>query len=192
LQPFIPAHLRHGAIAGHADDPYHFNSIGWTGRPQGGGPQGGSLLVLAHNWGDSFALELGCLLDARGPKPVGLTAVHEALGRAAHDVACIDDTLFVLDGAGGRLIARGATERRSALPRHPSPVFARGLAITDTDVLVTYGFWSSEAFNRIRTPTRLCVLDRGTLTPVLDADLGTHGNSTDVRVTSEADHCDAG
>jgi hypothetical protein len=36
------------------------------------------------------------------------------------------------------------------------------------------------------------VLDRASLTPVGDFDLGDHGNSSDVRVISEPDFCDIG
>jgi hypothetical protein len=187
LAAFVPAHLRHGPVAGHEDDLYHFNSIGWSGDQNGG-----RLWILAHNWGDSFALEFAAVIDELGPALIALVATHEALGRAAHDIAGIEETLLVLDSAGGRLIARGAADIRVDLPRHSSPIFARGLAVTASHILVSYGFWSSEKFARVRSPTRLCVLDRASLTPVGDFDLGDHGNSSDVRVISEPDFCDIG
>jgi len=187
LAAFVPAHLRHGPVAGHEDDLYHFNSIGWSGEGNGG-----RLLILAHNWGDSFALEFAAVLDEQGPALVELIAVHEKLGRAAHDIARIDETLFVLDSAGGQLIARGATDIRVDLPRQSSPTFARGLAVTASHILVSYGFWSSEKFARIRSPTRLCVINRAGLTPIGDFDLGDHGNSSDITVISEPDFCDVG
>jgi hypothetical protein len=181
LLPFVPPELRHPADPFHPEDPYHFNSLSWDDRDGAL-----TLLVLAHNWSHgSFALELACAMDADGPRPLHLLAAHAGLGRAAHDVLRADGTLHVLDSESGRLILRDAQATRLIdLPRHATASFARGLAVTDTHILVTYGFWSSEQFRRIRTPSRLCILDRTTLRVILDADLGTYGNTCEIMLNS--------
>ncbi|HTR18245.1 MAG TPA: hypothetical protein VMI52_14610 [Acetobacteraceae bacterium] len=177
LLPLVPEPLRCPVSPAHPTDPHHFNSLGVDGE---------SLLVLAHNWErGSFALELD-----HAAAPARLVAVHQGLGRASHDVARIDGTLHVLDSEGGRLLLRGASERAVTLPRLSSPGFARGLAITARHVLITYGFWSAERFGRVRTPTRLCVLDRATWAIVADMELGLFGNPTAIRVVSEPDLAD--
>lgn len=177
LSPLVPEELRHPAPPEHPADPYHFNSLG---------TDGGSLLVLAHNWQHgSFALEL-----EHGAAADRLVGVHRGLGRAAHDIVRVDGTLHVLDSEGGTLLLRGATERDVGLPRHYSPSFARGLAVLERYVLVSYGFWSADRFDRARTPTRLCALDRATWATVADMEVGQFGNPTAIRVISEPDLAD--
>jgi hypothetical protein len=149
-------------------DQYHFNSISSTP---------GRLFVLAHNWGEgSFALEL--LFDPQpGQLPVpSLRSIHRGLGHASHDIVFDEETLFVLDGEGGALIARGHPAGQAKLPDKETRPFPRGLIVMSDKLIVGYGSWSAEHGERAASSTRLCVYDRGSLDLRLDFDLGPFGN----------------
>jgi hypothetical protein len=180
LAPFIPDHLRHDG-GRHPEDPYHFNAIALTGA---------RLVVLAHNWDrGSFALDFHLRLGP--PVSLDLAAVHEALGFASHDVVLADGKLHVLDGEGGRLIARGGANQAHDIGNRHGPPFPRGLSITREHILIGYGSWSAEPFTRLRSQTRLCLLRRDNWAMVMDGEIGPHGNPTDILVLSHPDESDS-
>ena len=180
LAAFVPDALRHDGGA-HPDDPYHFNSITTNGA---------RLLVLAHNWErGSFALDFHLRLDR--PVSLELAAVHENLGVASHDIVPADGRLHVLDGQGGRLLARGPSDDTHDIGPLHGAAFPRGLSITRAHILFGYGSWSAEPFTRLRSPTRLRILNRATWEVLMDGELGPHGNPTDLLVLSEPDESDA-
>jgi hypothetical protein len=180
LAPHIPAHLRHHGGA-HPDDPYHFNSL-WT--------NGARLLVLAHNW-DRGSFILDFHLSLGPPISINLIGVHERLGHASHDVVAADGRLMVLDGQGGQVIGHGTDPLLHDIePLHGAP-FPRGLSITRDHIAIGYGSWTAEPFTRLRSPSRLRILDRATWEIIMDGEIGLHGNPTDVLALSDADVSDA-
>jgi len=165
LQSVLPPDLRR---TDRPTDPYHFNSISFARS---------RLFVLAHNWQEgSFALEL--LLDPAAEQVPALTlrAIHRDLGHASHDIVFDDGTLFVLDGEGGAVIARGHPAGRASLPDRETKPYPRGLVVMPDKLIVGYGSWSAEHGERAASPTRLCVLDRDSLDVRLELDLGPFGN----------------
>jgi len=177
LQSVLPPDLRR---TDRPADPYHFNSISSAG---------GRLLVLAHNWQEgSFALELHC--DAalgQLPVPV-LHTIHRNLGHASHDIVFDRGTLFVLDGEGGALIARGHSAGRAQLSEQGTKPYPRGLIVMADRLVVGYGSWSAEHADRATSPTRLCVLDRESLELRLDLELGPFGNPCALSLLETAAH----
>ena len=182
LTPLVPAHLQHEAPERRPSDHYHFNSLTFRGN---------RAFVLAHNWDyGSFALELEMEWKSQGPGRVQLIAVHQALGREAHDVVHDRDTLHVLDSAHGVLILRSRSEHRLALSRVAATTFARGMALSRDYILVCYGIWSAEKSGRARTESRVCVIDRTTKETILDAAFGNWGNPCDILLLSTRDLSD--
>jgi hypothetical protein len=182
LARHVPLHLRHGGPQGHESDDYHFNSIYFTKT---------RAFVLAHNWNrESFAMEFFYSIDSDGPCYFRLAAVYEQLGSGAHDVIHDDNILYVSDSQGGRLIARGATERSFGLLNDTGRPFPRGLSLTTKHLLVCYGHWSKERADRSNSNTRLCILHRRSLLPAMDVEIGPYGNSCDILVISEKDLSD--
>jgi hypothetical protein len=165
LQSVLPPELRR---SDRPADPYHFNSISFASR---------RLYVLAHNWLEgSFALELVFDPEPGQPPVLALHAIHRALGHASHDVVSDRGTLFVLDGEGAALIARGHPAGRAALPGGESKPYPRGLIVLPDRLIVGCGTWSAERAERAKSPTRLCVLDRQSLELRQEVELGPFGN----------------
>ena len=185
LLPFVPRHLQHEANLRWSNDPYHFNSLSFASS---------SLLVLANNWHyGSFALELAWEIDEHGPLVSELRAVHEGLGQSSHDIVRVGDTLYVLDSGGAQLIVREANATTMIpLPPQTYATFPRGLAVTNEHLLIGYGSQALVRWARSSGPTRLCVLDRGSLAVVMDIEVGLFGDTKEVLVVSEVDHSDLG
>jgi hypothetical protein len=165
LQSVLPPDLRR---TDRPADQYHFNSISFTA---------GRLFVLAHNWAEgSFALELP-FDPAPGRLPIlSLQSIHRGLGHASHDIVFDRGTLFVLDGEGGALIARGHPVGRASIPGEETKPYPRGLIVMPDKLIVGYGSWSAERGERAASPTRLCVFERESLDLRLELDLGPFGN----------------
>ncbi len=149
-------------------DQYHFNSISSAGD---------RLYVLAHNWTEgSFALEFQFHSAPGQPPSLSLLSIHRGLGQASHDIVFDGGTLFVLDGEGGALIARGHPAGRTSLPNQEAKPYPRGLVVMPDNLIVGYGSWSAERSDRGASPTKLCVFDRHSLAMRLALDLGPFGN----------------
>jgi hypothetical protein len=149
------------------------------------------MMILAHNWDrPSFALDFSFSLGPSGPENIELMFVHRGLGRAAHEIVWHSGVLHVLDSDGGKLLLRGAIEGEFQIGQSGDRPFPRGLSVTRDYVLIGYGSWSQEGFARADTPTRLLVLRRATLEPLIDTEIGMFGNSSDLLVTSEMDFSD--
>jgi len=178
----VPFYMRHDGPERHELDCYHFNSIFFYED---------RIFLLAHNWDHgSFAMECRYSIDKRGPHDLRLIKVYEGLGFEAHDIALYDGTLYVLDSRNGMIIARERSERRVSLPNEGCRPFPRGLSVTRDYLLVCYGYWSTERSDRSNSATRLYVLDRRSLYPIMDLKIGSYGNSCDILVISEEDFSD--
>ena len=118
LARFLPKHFFRNPPNSDCD-PFHFNSLTFTAT---------RAFALAHNWSQpSFALELALPLFGMR-HPMRLAAVHRNLGNASHDVVFCDRALYVLEGRGGRLLARrNGVETSSVWPRECTRSFHAGL-----------------------------------------------------------------
>ena len=163
LARFLPKHFFRNPPDSDCD-PFHFNSLTFTAT---------RAFALAHNWSQpSFALELA--LPLFGMRHLmRLAAVHRNLGNASHDVVFCDPALYVLDGRGGRLLARrNGVETSISLAEVVHEVFPRGLAVARDHMIVGCGDWAEDRPGRKGGTTRILVLNRRSLATVLDVAIG--------------------